>query len=340
MKYVISADIHLSAYGSDDINQESGLPQRLHSIMIVLYQISDYARENKCEIIFAGDIFHNKSIIHSIAQSLFLDYIRKNSDLKFHIIDGNHDMSSKSGVGVSALKCVDNEKNVKTYHTGEKVDNIIFIPWNKYMINEIKQSHADYLISHFGLNEAKLNSGISIVSDLGIGDLKNYKTVILGHYHKPQYIQTKNTGVYYVGSPVELDLGERGDEKRFLVLDNKEHTIESIPTKGYVKNYVLEITSENKDEVLKEAKKLQKAGHNVQLRKTDALLHIDNSLDKEFNIIDRSEMDVTDRGINMNMDDKDKFLAYLKIKSIPEEQYEFYLGGAIDIVNSVSAEEG
>ena len=332
MKAVVSGDIHLSAYGSDEIVEESGLPQRLHSIMTTLEQMAEYARKNDCCIIFAGDVFHNKSIIHSVAQSLFLDYIRRNNDIFFHIIDGNHDLSSKSGVGVSALKCVDNEKNVKTYHTGEKVENILFVPWNKYMIPSIKDSHADYLISHFGLNEGTLSSGISLVSDISIKDLKNYKYVILGHYHKPQFIENDKTKVWYVGSPIQLDRGERGEEKRFLVIDTKKHIIESIPTEGYRKNYVFEITSENKDEILKEARILQEKGHDVQIRKIDSSLQLDE-FEKEFQIIDRSEMDVTNRGINMSMDDKDKFLMYLKIKEIPEELHEFYLAGALEIID-------
>jgi len=334
MKAVVSADIHLSAYGSDEIVEESGLPQRLHSIMTTLYQMSDYARKHKCNIIFAGDVFHNKSIIHSIAQSLFLDYIRKNDDIFFHIIDGNHDLSSKSGVGVSALKCVDNEKNVKTYHVGEKVENILFVPWNKYMIPSIKDSSADFLISHFGLNEGMLNSGISIVSDISLKDLKNYKYVILGHYHKPQFIENDKTKVYYVGSPIELDRGERGDDKRFLVIDTEKFTIESIPTIGYRKNYVFEITSENKDEILKQAKVLKEQGHDVQLRKIDSSVSLDE-FEEEFTIIDRSEIDITNRGIHMNMDDREKFLMYLKIKEIPENIQEFYLNGALEIIDEV-----
>jgi len=336
MKAVVTADIHLSAYGSDEINKESGLPERLHSIMTTLEQMATYARENKCVIIIAGDIFHNKSIIHSIAQSLFLDYIRRNNDIFFHILDGNHDLSSKSGDGISSLKCVDNEKNVKTYHTGEKVENIMFIPWNKYIISSVKSSNADYLISHFGLSEGVLNSGISIVSDISLKDLKNYKTVILGHYHKPQFIENEKTKLYYVGSPIELDRGERGDVKRFLVIDTEKHTIENIPTVGYRKNFVLEITTENKNEVLKKAQCLQNEGHKVQLRKIDASLQLENDIKEEFNIIDKSEFDITNRGINMDMDDREKFLMYLKIKEIPKELHELYLSVAVDIIERTS----
>ncbi len=335
MKAVISADLHLSAYGSDDIVSETGLPIRLNSIMNVLEQMADYARKNDCNIIFAGDVFHNKSIIHSIAQSLFLDYVRKNSDIQFHIIDGNHDLSSKSGVGVSALKCVDNEKNVKTYHVGENVENIMFVPWNVNMMETIRNNKADYLIAHLGLNEGKLSSGISIVSDIGLKDLKNYKHVILGHYHLPQHIENSTTEVIYVGSPIQLDRGERNEEKRFLVVDTEKDEITSIPTEGYQKYYVFEITSKNKTEVLKEAKKLQNAGHIIQLRKTDSSLQ-DKDIGDKFDVVDKSEIDITNRGVNMSMSDTDKFNEYLSIKEIPDNEKEFYLKCALEIVNEIS----
>jgi len=45
------------------------------------------------------------------------------------------------------------------------------------------------LISHFGLSEGMLNSGMSIISDIGLKDLRGkYELVLLGHYHKPQEI--------------------------------------------------------------------------------------------------------------------------------------------------------
>ena len=37
----------------------------------------------------------------------------------------------------------------------------------------------------------------------------------------------------------------------------------------------------------------------------------------------------------MSMDDKDKFLMYLKIKEIPEDIQDFYLNAALEIINEI-----
>ena len=41
MKFAMTADIHLSRYGQDTVEDTSGLPERLHSIKETLYNIAD-----------------------------------------------------------------------------------------------------------------------------------------------------------------------------------------------------------------------------------------------------------------------------------------------------------
>jgi DNA repair exonuclease SbcCD nuclease subunit len=190
MKFIYTADLHLSSYSQDRIDSTTHLPERLSGIYTSFCEILNYGMDNNIKnVVIGGDIFHNKSLIHSIAQSRLLDIVRVYREIYFIIEDGNHDMSSMTGDGVSALKCLDNEVNVKTIHNTCIIDNILFVPWNpRNMISDIKEGRTNYLISHFGLNEGKLNSGISIVSDIGLKDLKQYKRCYLGHYHTPQEV--------------------------------------------------------------------------------------------------------------------------------------------------------
>jgi len=337
MRAVVTGDLHFSLYGSDPI-VENDLHERLYYIDKVFRgSILQYAIDNQIDnCIVAGDIFHNKSIIHSLAMATFVNVIRDFPGIHFYLIDGNHDHSKMSGDGVSALKSLSRELNVTVIHNTLEIENIYMVAWNYKMIKNVTtHKKCDYLISHFGLNEASLSSGISIVSDLGMKDLKQYNHVLLGHYHKPQEIVKGNTTLYYVGSPIQLDMGEKNEDKRFLDVNFETHEILSISTEGYKKFYQFKIDeTTDVNEVIVEAKKLKDEGHVVSLEiLTNTELDVD---DGEFRIIDKRDVDITNRGITSDMDEAAKLKAYCEIKEIPEDDMEYYISAGIHIINSVT----
>lgn len=335
MKFAFMADIHASGYGNDKIDSKSNLPERLSSIKNTLYYISEYCKKNNISNIkIGGDILHNKSLIYTIAQNMILEYIRDNKDITFDVLTGNHDLSSRSSRSVSALKALDHEPNVNGIHEVYKdnINDILYVPYMKGMVDIIKNNKSKYLISHFGLNEGILNSGISISSELKLSDLiGKYEIVLLGHYHLPQEIINEFIKLYYSGSIIQLDLGERNEEKRFLVIDTDNESIISVPTVGYKRNYRFEITNENKEEILQKASELRNDGHYVEFEKKEK---IDTSdLEKEFRIIDKTEVDITNRGINSSMSLSDKLDKYLEIKEIPLNERDYYKRIALECIN-------
>jgi len=231
-----------------------------------------YAIENKINyIVVSGDLLHNKSIIHVLALDVLLNFFRDHPNTQFIVIDGNHDKADRKGT-ISSLKSLDYEPNITRISTPLKIGNILFVPYSSNMIEIIKNSSSEYLVSHFGLGEATLSSGISIVADIGIADLiGKYQTVLLSHYHKPQEIIRDTIELYYAGSIIELDYGERDEEKRFLVVDTDNHTVQSIFTNGYKKHYDFELTKENRIETLQKARELKNQGHHVQLSQTEEM---------------------------------------------------------------------
>jgi len=337
MRFIFSADWHLSRYGQDKMEDVSNLPQRLHGIKTSMYQMTDHCREFDIgTIVIGGDSLHGKSVIYAIAQNILLDFFRDNNDIQFIVIDGNHDLAGKGAGASSALKSIDNEPNVNRIQgLFARIGDILFVPYSYKLTDVIKQSDAKVLVSHFGLNEGVLNSGISIVADVGLKDLRNrYETVLLGHYHKPQEIIEPNLSVYYVGSPIQLDWGEKHEEKRFLVVDTDKGTVESVLTKGYRKYCIFELTNENKTEVITQARSLIKDGHNVSIKRIEDV-DIDG-MDKEFRLVDRVEKDITSRGITSEMSDKDKIYKYLEIKGINKEKQDLWAQTAFDIILSCS----
>jgi len=228
----------------------------------------DHCKKNNIEnIIIGGDILHGKSIIYALAQDVMLQFFNDCNYFQFWVIDGNHDLSGKGEDAVSALRSLEKIPNVHWISKKpEKFENILFVPYSTKVVEQVKKGKADILISHFGLSEGVLNSGISIISNISMSDLRSrYKLVLLGHYHKPQEIIESNISMYYVGSPIQLDWGEKGDVKRFLIVDSKTLEVESVSTKGYKKFIEMELTTEHKEEIMKVAKEARDKGHYVKL---------------------------------------------------------------------------
>jgi len=328
MKFICTADLHLSAYTNDPVI--NGVPEKLHYTLLVINNIILYAKKQKIfNIVIAGDIFHTKNIIHSLAQSELLDLIRSNKDITFYCINGNHDLSSRSGQGVSALKCLDNENNVRMFHNTTLIENIYFVPWDPdNMINDIKSGPTNsFLVAHLGVNEAKLSSGISIMSDIKLSDFKKYSHCFLGHYHKPQNVGN----VTYIGSPIQMDWGEKNEEKRFIIVDSETGKIKSVPTDGYRKYYEFDLTKDNRDNLLKECETLQKGGHYIKLNKIEEF--DTNEIDDKFRVVTKIDKDITNRGITSSMSTDEKISRYLEIKNIPENDRDIFKKEGINIIN-------
>ena len=340
MRFVFTADWHLSRYGQDKVEDTTNLPDRLHSTKNAIYNMADYCRENEIDtMIIGGDLLHGKSVIYAVAQNILLDFFRDNQDLQFIVLDGNHDLSGKGTAVISALKSIDNEPNVSRIQgLFTKINDILIVPYSHKMIEIIKGSTAPYLISHFGLNEGVLNSGLSIIADIGLNSLiDKYKAVLLGHYHKPQEIVREDIEVYYVGSPIQLDWGEKHEEKRFLDVDTDQGTITSVKTEGYRRYHEFELRNDNKDDVVAQARKLIKEGHHVNIKRVEEVDTRDIAGD--LRIIDRVEKDITDRGISSSMSEVDRLRRYCEIKGIPEDEMDEHLNEALAIISACSEKQ-
>ena len=336
MRFAYIADIHLSRYSQDKIEDDTNLPERLHSIKNALYEVAMYCKVNDIkEIVIGGDTLHGKSIIYAIAQEIMIQYFEDFKELHFFVIDGNHDLSGKGEMVVSALRPLEKISNIQWIKFTEtyrlEPEGMFFVPYSTNLPSIIKSNKSRILISHFGLSEGVLNSGMSIISDVSLKDLVGrYELVLLGHYHKPQEIIRPDISVYYAGSLIQLDWGERNDEKRFLVVDTDTLNVDSIPITSYKKHVQIEIYANNKDEAIKQAQEAKSAGDHVKIIMKEA---VDLSeIKNEFNVIDKRDKDITARGITSSMTMEDKLKRYLQIKEIPEDQWDIYLKVGMEFV--------
>jgi len=334
MKRLFTADIHFSGYGQDRLDDKTGLPERLASIKNSLYYMAEYCITNGIiRFEFGGDLMHNKSVVYSVAQKIIKEFLFDyRNKMQFSFITGNHDLSGKGNDAISSLEFLDLVENQNWVYLNACYqdiydNNTYYVPYSYDMVEKIKENKykAKILVSHFGLSEGVLNSGISIVSKLNANDLikAGYKLVLLGHYHKPQALINNQISIYYVGSPIQLDWGEKGDEKRFLIYDDQTFEVESVPIEGYKKHIELEVTNENKDDVLKIAREAKEKGHHVKLLKQENV--DDSKLKEEFFVVDKTEKDITNRGITLGMAQEERFKKYLEIEGISKEDYAEYL---------------
>jgi len=343
MKYIITADWHFSGYNQDKKDTSTNLSERLYFLINAVKNMIEYCRENKIDkVIVAGDIFHNKSIIHTIALASLTEILINTKDIQFIFIDGNHDLEGKGEGSKSGLIAFDSLSNVNRIgtevgHYFDEDNDILYVPYSNNMVDIIKKNSAKILVSHLGLNEGILNSGQSIIADIGMKSLTGkYELVLLGHYHTPQEIIKDNISIYYPGSLIQLNWNDKNEEKRLLVLDTDDMSIESIPTDGYKKYVELEITNETKHDIINQAKELQEQGHHVHIKKKEILDTQD--IENDFIIIDKTEKDITNRGIDSSMSEKEIIEKYLDIKEIKKEEHEEYLKVGLDIINSVVEE--
>lgn len=340
MRFIFTADVHLKMW-SDKEYTDDGLPLKLKEILDAVEQMCVYAEKNNIEnIIIGGDLNDTKGIASVRAFVLFKQLVSKHPDIHFYILHGNHDAVASEYQNVeSAVQLVDGYDNVTTITSTHVVDNLLFIPYSKTIGEEISNSDAtrqNILISHFGLNEATLSSGISIKSSISARHLEKFNLVLLGHYHKPQKIVSGNVNIYYVGSPIAIRRDEAGEVKRFLVVDSDTCEVVEVPTEGYRKYYEFVLNEDSDINAIKEEiKRYKEEGHHVVLK--NMMANIPDKLQdvvENVQYVDLYEPDITIRGITAAMTIEEQLKKYIEIESVPEEKQETYLKIGIDCVTA------
>jgi DNA repair exonuclease SbcCD nuclease subunit len=329
----IISDIHLKLYNDSEYT-ESGIPLKLFEILEVFRNMCEYMRsKNISKVAILGDVNDTKQFAAVDAFSIFKKLLEDFSDINFYIIPGNHDMTvsniSKEMLNHDLRTAVDllkGPKNIITIDEPTVIDNITFVPYQHInIINDLEPT--DILMSHLGLSDAVLSNGRSIRNKFRSQDLKKWKLIFLGHYHKPQQLDN----VYYIGSPIPLSRSEFDEDKRYICLNSETLDIESVNTTGYRKYYEVVINdTEDIKSKLDEANSLKENGNFVVVRnKTDQVIN-DNC---NVKLINEFEPKFETRGISGRMSDEEQMRRYLEIERIPKEEVEEFLKIGLEIIN-------
>jgi len=192
----------------------------------VIKQILYYAKSNGIkEVFFLGDIFHTP-YPDDTSKKAFLSSLDRG--LNYHIILGNHDVSTSSSNSLVLLKYFIEDynlaDNIKFYFepTNVKINDVNFnlLP---FPYKHPTCSEKSICMGHFAVNGASLDNG-AIVKDAI--DLDKNNIWILGHLHTRQ-------GELYPGSIVQTRFGE-GVNKYFFdcYYNNSNLEVEAVKIKN------------------------------------------------------------------------------------------------------------
>lgn len=225
MKLALLGDLHFGKSNNDDIIL-TGMKS------FYLNQLIPYLKDNNIkDVIIAGDVFDNRTTINVKVIHTAIEVFKQLANVAtINITVGNHDLYYKNTNEIDSLCIFDSIPNVTVYRTPNVIySNIGVVPWlseDKVDIEDLPAS--EICVGHFSINGFKLPKGI--ICDFGISyDLfKRYKKVFSGHFHTSSTATIGGTEFTYIGSPYQLNRGDKNDSRGFIIFDNETLEFERV----------------------------------------------------------------------------------------------------------------
>lgn len=239
-----------------------------HCLQVVDWIFETAEKYKVSDILFGGDLFHDRKLIDvPTYQATFERFNKYLSMDKFdlYLLLGNHDIWLNEKTTVSSVypfnalprtRVIANPTRIKI--AGSNWD---FIPFTHNPVEALGElaklpGKPEYAVGHIAVNNAVLHGrtyseNIMIEHD---GDMvkvdaaifAQYKRTFLGHYHIAQLLEHN---VEYIGSPLELNFGEAGEEKHIILFNCDSNTRDYIENDFSPKHRKEQVT--NVDDFLK-----------------------------------------------------------------------------------------
>lgn len=270
MRILLTADWHLSELHQDWL---------IEAIQRSVQDVLNVYREQNCSyLVVCGDVTHDKNYVYNSSMNYLRSIIEQNQDISFCFLVGNHDYAgSTKNHGLKVLEYAYQNVDVVDEIVSKEIDKntYVFVPHSKTVAEDVLTLKGDVLISHFGLNEAELYSGLSINSKISLNQLLDFKRIFLGHYHYAQKIEKKRTKLYYTGSIAPLTWNEKNQGKKsVLVVDTKTLNVEQhiLPNSIELIEYVIE-NEQDAESVLQQRAEQREKGNFVRVKSLVSLKH-------------------------------------------------------------------
>ena len=241
-KILFFSDLHLG------VHQNSS---SWHQICIQVAEFINFTMKERGldTIIFAGDTFHDRHEVGVNTLSVAKQFFDILADYNIHIIPGNHDAFLSTTSEVNSVDILTNN-NIKVHSKSTIIQvgsrKILFCPWKanvKKALADYNIPNVDIIVGHFEIINFKMNANkICDHGDTASELLTNSECVITGHFHCREHRKYEDKFILYLGSPYEMDFGDREQKKGVTILNLEDLSTEFIVNNTTPKHYRLTIT--------------------------------------------------------------------------------------------------
>ena len=213
-KVLFFSDLHLGVHQNSQV---------WHKICLDLAEwINQVMKEYKLDtIFFAGDVFHDRHVIGVNTLHTAKKFFNILKDYQIHLVPGNHDAFLSSTVEVNSVEILERENinvytNPTTIQVGEK--QVTFCPWK----TDIKAlNKVDMLVGHFEITNFKMTANkICDHGESSTSLLEKADSIVTGHFHTKEHrTYEDNKYIMYLGSPYEMDFGDREQQKGVTIIN-------------------------------------------------------------------------------------------------------------------------
>jgi len=257
MKILIFSDIQFRYNDARSYYLPSGITSWLDCQLKIVRDIFEYANKNSIDtIVFNGDLFHEKYKIsiplYRVVFDTFSECLHNFNGILYMNV-GNHDIYHKASF--SSLFPFIEFENVIVCENARDYDGDVFfriIPYGMVENDNIKPPETDKFKILF-IHETVAGLTLGACDYVAGSEIKPYMLsdwdiVFNGHIHKPQVYKN----IVCIGSPMQQDFGESGEQKGFIVFDSEKMDWERIPTE-YPRFFVIDkLDDETRERISKD----------------------------------------------------------------------------------------
>ena len=241
-RFLTFTDLHVSA-------------KTLTRALRVIDLVGQLATEHRADILCLGDFWDQRNVLSVRQVDAVLDALEAWKMHRAYLIPGNHDQVTIDG-RVHGIRIFDAFPNItvvtEPIHDDER--KLAFVPWREDPAEQARVMHEAMgdaamrtVFAHAEAPGAIANSGRVMDGRFALDPRSGKfvpRAVYLGHFHKRQKLGDR---CWYIGSPFEMNVGERDEPHGVALITNEQIEPQWIDFDEFPKHYVFTFPVSAKD---------------------------------------------------------------------------------------------